>query len=290
MGRESVIAVLVGEADAGTATAMTWMPAGAARELAWGFGVENEPEALAGLARALGVDLAFVHSSQEWAAEAVRALSSQDVAAGWIVDGVFTRLAEANGWMRTLGACAEAPEVVSDDLDLMLQDAIHDVARGVDAGADVLLIADELAGAAGWIVSPDFVIDSLIPRYRRLAEARPSNLPVAFHSDGDIRVIYRALAAAGFSAIHVAVGQRGSMDAAFRAVRTSGLVPIGGIEAQRLLADGARQAGSQARLLAAGGPAVVSDDGGLSTTEDVRALGVALAAFRADTEPEPSRG
>lgn len=282
MSRDTIIRLFADEEPAGITTAMTWVPVGAARALTWGFGIENEPEALAGLARALGVDLAFVPASKSWAAEAVRVLQAEDIAAGWIVDGMFGRVAELKGWTRTLAASAGAPEVLDDDLDLALEDALADARAGDEAAADVLLIADDLASTAGWLVSPDFAIETLVPRYGRLAEAWPqARRAAAFHSDGDIRVMYGALAAAGFSATHIASGQRASMSATFAAARAAGLMPIGGVEAQRLLVDGAHLAGKAAATLAAEGVAIVSDDGGFTSAEEVAAFGTALAAFRA---------
>jgi len=66
-----------------------------------------------------------------------------------------------------------------------------------------LWIGDDLAYTEGMFFSPDFVRQHIFPWYAQIAEiARAHDLPLIFHSDGDIRPVIPDLLQMGFSAIH----------------------------------------------------------------------------------------
>ncbi len=277
MSRESVIAILSKERSA-VAFAMSWVPPEALRVLTWQETGADPAETLAAVAAALQLDLVFVPASEPWAVEAVRLLDRANVASAWAVSGVLGRLAERFGWPDVLRLSATEPGSLAFALSEGLHDALVEIRAGSGATADVVVVADDLAGPSGWLVAPDFALEALVPCYRQMAAG--AALPVAFHSDGDVRAIYPALAAAGYSAVHVAVHGELAVQSATRAARDEGLVPMGGIEAAQLLRSGAARAGVHVAALAAGGPFVVCDDGGMTSAEDVAAFSTALDAAR----------
>jgi len=263
---------------AAPAFALSWVPAAALHVLTWQESGADIAETLAAVAVALHLDLAFVPAQEPWAEEAVGLLRQADVAAAWAVPGVLGRAAEQQGWAEVLRKTASQPGALAFVLSDVLHDALNDVRRGQAAGADAMVIADDLAGQTGWLLAPDFALEALMPCYRQLASG--SDVPFVFHSDGDIRVIYPALAQAGFSAVHVAVSGNEAIGRAFQAAKTSGLIPMGGVEARSLMQAGAGSTGTFAGGLAAGTAAFVCDDGGMTHAEELAAYSTALDSAR----------
>ena len=265
------------------ATAMTWVPGHALRALTWESGFESEPESLEAVARAFSLDLVFVPAREAWAPEAVARLVDADIVAGWIVDGVLTRVAAERGWSEVLAESAARPGELAYAFDEALHECLDEARDGLASGARALLCADELAGAAGWLVSPDFALDALLPCYRRIAAEWVESMAV-FHSDGDIRALMPALAEAGFGGIHLSPGGTASVSALVEAARAVGLCPLGGIGTQAMFAEGARAQGTRVAELAQSGVLIAADDGGLSRGEEVAAFGAALSAARSILE------
>ena len=237
--------------------------------------------ALAALVGLFELDFAFVPCDAWWAGQAVVSLHDADAAAFWSVGGVFGRAAERFGWTEALRLTASEPGVLASVLAEELHAALNDVRAGVAAGADAIVIADDLAGAAGFLMSPDFALDALMPCYRRLAaEASAAGLGAVFHSDGDVRAIYPALAHAGFTGVHLAgLGEEG-IEISLAAASLHGLTVLGGIEVASLASEGVGRCGRRvARLVRADG-LLACDDGGAAGGDDVVMVVSALEAVR----------
>ncbi len=277
MGLMNVAAMLRGSHD-GVAYGLTWLPPGAIDALVDEAHGANAGGALARIASGLGLDLVFIEARQPDAAGMVRALSSVNVAAVWTVDGVFSGAARLNGWSEAIRLSAADPEALGAVLAAEAGRLLSQIRAGAVAGAVGVLIADELASDVGWLVAPDFVHEALVPHYR--SAVRSTDLPVAFHSDGDIRAMHVALAHAGFSAVHVAVANDVGTAAAFDSVRAAGMIPMGGLRDQDLHRQGACSAGEFAANLAAAGATIICDDGGLTSAEDLAAYATSLDAVR----------
>jgi len=260
------------------AYALTWVSEDALRFLTWQERDADTAETLAAVAKAMQLDAVVVPATAPWAPDAVERLTSSNVAALWAVDGVLMRAARTIGWMEAIALTASEPGALAVTFAEGLHDALDEARAGVVAGASALLVADELAGESGWLVSPDFALEALVPCYRQLAAV--GDWPVAFHSDGDVRVLYAALHHSGFSAVHVAAGGAAATASAFESARAHQLVPMVGIEARALFAQGARSAGASAAHLALGGPALICDDGGMTSAEELAAYSSALDAAR----------
>ena len=271
---------LLGGANQGVGFAMTWIPAPALRALTWGSGIENEPEALAAVVATLAVDLAFVPAAEPWAAEAVNRLSQEGVVAGWIVAGPLGRVADARGWSSVLALSASGPGELALALDQALHDTLEDTRAGLAAGAEVIMCADELAGAAGWLVSPDFALEALVPCYRRVVAEWVPRGPAVFHSDGDVRALMPTLGAVGFDGVHFGTAGRAGLRALVDAAHSAGLCPLGGLPVQALRASGPHRVGRLAAELASRGRLILADDGGMSSAEEVTALSAAMDSAR----------
>lgn len=285
MTREAALAALAGD-QTRFVSGVTWLSAETLEELARGTGAVGPADSLGSLARALELDFAVVPAHEPWAVEAVDLLRDADAASVWAVGGVLGRVGDRVGWAEMLRRTVSEPGALAIDLGEVLHEALDDLRAGLAARADAILIADDLAGATGPLVSPDFALDALLPCYQSLAhEARDHVLPAIFHSDGDIRALLHAVARAGFSAVHLAGLAEQPFAASFAAARAAGLVALGGIEAAAL-ATGARRLGSHAGAVALTGGLLVCDDGGITTAEDVAAFASALEVAREVYEAE----
>ena len=264
MTRAAALSALRGEST-GLVVGVSWVPI----------------STLPALARSLSLDFAFVPAEQPGASGLVAELHALDTAAVWAVSGVFGRVAELLGWSEALRLTAGEPGALAALLAEALHAALESARAGIAAGADVVLVADDLAGAAGLLVSPDFALDALLPCYRAIAaEALGRGVLAAFHSDGDVRAFMPSLARAGFSAVHIAGIAPNDLGASIDAARASGMVALGGLVAASLSADPAA-AGRLAGREAFARGLVVCDDGGLATPDDVADYGGAMRAARA---------
>jgi hypothetical protein len=261
-------------------TGITWLPGQALEALTYGTAAIGPADSLATLAEALELDFAFVPSGESWAVEAARDLRERGVAPVWTVAGVLGRVAERLGWAEMLKMTVAEPGALAMLLGETLHDALDEARDGRAAGAEAVLVADDLAGSTGPLVAPDFALDALVPCYRSLArESQEHDVPAIFHSDGDIRTLLPALARSGFAAVHLAGLPADPFAGAFAAARSAGLVVLGGIESVALRM-GARRLGDDAGELALTGGLLVCDDGGITDAEEVAAYASALEAAR----------
>lgn len=103
-----------------------------------------------------------------------------------------------------LYAVADEPELVEYSYARVGELIVHgfaEAARRPHVGA--IWLGDDLAYTAGMFFSPEVMRKHLFPWYRQIAEiARAHDLPMIFHSDGDIRPIIPDLVEMGFHAIH----------------------------------------------------------------------------------------
>jgi hypothetical protein len=261
--RAAAISALRGE-SAGLVVGVSWLP----------------PSTLIGLVLSLDLDFAFVPAEQPGAAQLVPQLHALDCAAVWAVPGVFGRVAELLGWNEALRLTAGEPGALAAPLAEALHAALESARAGIAAGAEVVIVADDLAGSTGPLVSPDFALEALLPCYHSLAaEAMSRGALAAFHSDGDVRALMPSLARAGFSAVHLAGIVPEALATSVDAARGSGLRAMGGVAAATLGEDPVAIGRSAGRHAADRG-LLVCDDGGLTTAAEIVAYRLAIAAAR----------
>jgi hypothetical protein len=273
MSRAAALSALRG-GNGGLVVGATWVP----------------PSSMVGLARSLELDFAFVPAGDPDARVLGAQLHDLDTAVVWAVSGVFGRVAELLGWTEALRLTAGEPGSLAAPLAEALHAVLESVRAGIVAGADAVLIADDLAGASGPLMSPDFALDALLPCYRAAAaEVLSRGGLVAFHSDGDVRSLMPSLARAGFSALHLAGIAPDALESSIDAARASGLVPLGGIVASAL-GDDPIGVGEAAGRAARSRGLLVCDDGGLAHAADIAAYRVAITAARAAYAAWPAGG
>jgi hypothetical protein len=240
----------------------------------------------AALARAFAdarLDFAFVPSWEPWADGLVALLRREAIAALWVVPGVLWPALESIGVGEGLRATTRDPGALVTELDRAAVALLEGVALGVGVRADAIVIADDLAGDAGPLVSPDFVSAHVLPRLEHAVEAAASEgLPALLHSDGDISVLLPGCRDAGFAGVHACVSGTDAFERMYAATRREELAVVGGLSA-RTLGTGpppAVLAGTRLAILAESGGLLIADDGGITTPEEFAALLAALAATR----------
>lgn len=117
---------------------------------------------------------------------------------GVTVDGPFERLVRDYGFMEVIKWFHRPGRLV----ELLKKNAALAAAelRAADnAGADFLILCDDIAYNRGLYFSPDHFRSLLLPLYRELRNYIRNHKPVGFHSDGNIESVIDDLIDGGFS-------------------------------------------------------------------------------------------
>ena len=231
----------------------------------------------------LAPDFIFVPSGHVWSDEAVDRVLGCGTEVFWVVDGVLGRVAEARGWSDVLRETATHPDTTAARFDETMTQALESVRRGVRLGACAVVIADDLGGASGPLVAPDFAFEQVIPRLGVLArEAIDHGAPALVHSDGDVRVFLSAFAHEGFVAVHPGGIKADALTALHEGAQRHGLALLGGMTGEVLRVGGPAvlRAAADAALLAEHGGLLFADDGGISTPVELVSMVTAIQEFR----------
>jgi hypothetical protein len=236
--------------------------------------IASPAESLAA-ASTLELDFAVVPANEWWAVEAVRELRERDIGVMWSVAGMLGRVGDRVGWSDMLRMTVAEPGALAVHIGEVLHDALDAARLGIAEGADALLVADDVAGATGPLVAPDYTLDALVPCYRSLArEAIDHEVPAVFHSDGDIRAMFARSSAPGLRPCT----SPGSTGLAV-ACRGAAAISWCSADSSRRRWPG-RADYEHAASLALSGGMLVCDDGGLTSAEEVAAYASALDSAR----------
>lgn len=242
-----------------------------------------QADALVEACSTMELDFAFVCGGDVGSGERARSLVSVGVAPFWSISGPLGTLAEKLGWRQVLMDTIESPGALGSALDDATRLACEAVDTAAQAGAFAVVVAEDLAGSDGMMLSPDWVIDELAPRLSRIARcAEDRGLIAVFHSDGDIRSVLGSVRRAGFVAIHTGGDGWSAFERNYAAARDAGLAVVGGLEGEALRGGemAAIGVGVRAAVIASGRGLLIADDGGLTTVKEVAALVPAMGAAK----------
>ena len=204
MGRSRALSIIEGTGNGNLPRGEIWV----APAVLEGRGLPNSVAGVADLAAMLGADLCFLSCSGPQAVsmeveaqrEAVSLVHGRDLACGVVVDGPWQRLAAYHGLIKLMarvgGRLGETEREVSSRAALVGEE----VRAWCEAGADLVLLTDDIAYNRGLYFSPALFTRLLLPHYRQvLRTACEHGVPTGFHSDGDLAILLPTLIDAGFS-------------------------------------------------------------------------------------------
>ncbi|SMB99908.1 uroporphyrinogen decarboxylase [Thermanaeromonas toyohensis ToBE] len=120
-----------------------------------------------------------------------------------LVDGPFQRAAKKMGFMDFLCRVANREEQIMELAQDEARQGTEEALRAVEAGAHGVILADDIAYTRGLYISPILVRDLFLPLWeRQVAKLKEYQVPVFFHSDGNIQDLLPYLVKAGFTGVH----------------------------------------------------------------------------------------
>ena len=275
-------AVLSGERGI-VSVGFTFLPEVATTSLHWGGEADAHTPLAVAVCSRLAPDFAFVPVWEPDAETTVGEIAACGTAPFVVVRGPLTSIAEEDGWAPTLRATLAEEGGFASRLDAATAVAIAQTREAAEWGAFAIVVAEDVAGATGPLVAPDYVIGDLMPRLGRIASAAHDEALAAFwHSDGDMRAFLRAATSAGFDGVHPAGLEPHAFETLLAEARRHGLTVLGGIPGSAVRSGGPAviRAGVEAAVAAAQGGLLVTDDGGVSSGPELAALISALQAAR----------
>lgn len=120
------------------------------------------------------------------------------LACGVTVDGPFERLVKEHGFMEVMGWFQNKIRL-QEGLRKCTFQAAEELAAAEEAGADLLMLCDDIAYKRGLYFSPDQFDAVFLPFYRQLRNSVSSRSLLGFHSDGNIESIITKLSTEGYS-------------------------------------------------------------------------------------------
>ena len=114
--------------------------------------------------------------------------------------GPFTAGYMAMGFERFFLRLVDDPAFVERLLEARTEWCIAIYRKAVDLGADVLVLGDDAAHGRGAMISPRMWRRYVHPCHRRIVDSL--DVPVIWHSDGDIEALLPMAIEAGFVGIH----------------------------------------------------------------------------------------
>ncbi len=121
------------------------------------------------------------------------------LAAGAVVNGPWQRWMVEVGWQEAMLQLAKESDLLRQGLTAAARQAEQEIEAWLDAGVDLVLLADDIAYAAGPYMSPQQLERFLLSLYQAMvARSAANGVHCGFHSDGCVDLLLPGLQAAGF--------------------------------------------------------------------------------------------
>lgn len=130
---------------------------------------------------------------------AVGKAHSLGLAAGAVVNGPWQRWMLEVGWEQAMLQLAGGRDSVRQGLKMAAAQAEQEIAVWLDAGVDLVLLADDIAYASGPYMSPQQLHRFLLPLYQELRhQISAGGVGAGFHTDGRVDLLLPLLKQAEF--------------------------------------------------------------------------------------------
>jgi len=193
--------------------------------------------------RALGLDLICLQAPTRKELpvplKAIHRSADEGLFVFWIVDGVFQRAARLHGMMALLTRIAQEPDAVEAEFKHLSGHVLSTMDQGIEAGVHGIILADDIAYNQGTLTSPGFIEQYLFPLWKtHVLQAGDRDIPLFFHSDGNLSRVLPLILAAGFDGLQGIESAAGMDIRALKARYGRSLCLMGGLEPSLLSPTG----------------------------------------------------
>lgn len=174
-----------------------------------------------------------------------------------LLDGPFGQGVTRQGFMEFMVCIARGGPALESHLRDAAQMCLSQALAALDSGAQGIILADDIAHGQGLLAAPDFFRRQYFPALATLlAVLRQREVPVFFHSDGQLEPLLPDLVAAGFSGLQCLEPGAGMDLARLKPAWRGRLCLWGNLDPDWLVREHPRQAVEAAAraVLAAGAP------------------------------------
>ncbi len=260
------------------------------------LGLDAGQQSLISLALKIGADLCFfsytspiqeIRPGSGDMASLIKRAHACGLTCGVTVDGPFERAVRDQGFTEVMHLFYKG-DALEECLQHYTDGAAEEVAGAVKAGADLVMVCDDIAYKKGLYFSPRMFEVFILPHYRKLKHLVSGEALLGFHSDGNIEQVISYLCQAGYRVFSLEpeamdlVGLKNSLP--------RGTAVMSGIKADWLL-DSCRgvedgEIFTYIAALAAGGGTIltsccgVNDAGGLEKLERIYRLADRLPGWQ----------
>lgn len=120
-----------------------------------------------------------------------------------LLQGPITVLVEKLGWHKLSRLLVKKPGEAREVMRKFITERVRLATIALEAGCDGIIVADDLAGDRGLLISPAFLVANYFPLLADLLQGIGCRqVPCVFHSDGYILELIAHLREAGFWGIH----------------------------------------------------------------------------------------
>lgn len=151
-----------------------------------------------------------------------------------LVEGPLQYYSSRTGFSRFIRDLKKNPAAMQEVFSQYTERLIQAV-LGSDRPVSALVVGDDMAGSSGLMYSPGMLENLYYPRLEEMVSSW-KDLPVVFHSDGDISAVLGDLSACRIAGIH-SLERVGNMDPDRLASRFPDLFFWGGISRESLVED-----------------------------------------------------
>lgn len=182
-----------------------------ADEVLRALGLAHRQDSLIDFAAGVGADICFFSCSSTIQAQEVESGEmeglvckghARGLACGVAVDGPFERLVRQLGFVEVM-TLFQDEAALKEALQENTLSAEAEMAAAEKAGADLLILCDDIAFNMGLYFSPGHFKNLILPLYRRLRKAVGQGALLGFHSDGNIGSIIMDIYKEGYSLFSV---------------------------------------------------------------------------------------
>lgn len=181
---------------------------------------------------------------------AARRTFGDDIAIGGIIGRTVWSIESIEDWMTFSTDLMDRPEVIHEEAERRLQATLPTAQRLVEAGADFILLVNDVAFNAGPFISPKQFSEIVTPYYQRAVEyIKGLGVVCIVHSDGNLMPVLDQMLSLGAHGLH-SIDPMAGMDIAEVKRRTYPKMALMGNVQCNLLQDGPLEAIRQSVLYA----------------------------------------